>query len=77
MRAGLRDNDVLSCKMSDIVADVLLDGSEVIKYLASRTPLERGTKEGNSPVREGEVSSLLLFSSRAGPEKSRLKLGPL
>lgn len=77
MRAVLRGNDFLSCKASDIVAGTLLDGSKVTKCFVSRTILESETKEGNSPVCENETPLLLLFSSRAGPEKSRLKPGPL
>ena len=63
--------------MSDIVAGFSLDGSEVTNCFVSRTSLERETKEGNSPVGENETTLLLLFSSKAGPEKSRLKLGAL
>jgi len=76
-RAVLRGNDVLSCKAAAIVADALLDGSKVTKFFLSRTCLESRTKEGNSPVCERKKPLLLLFSSRAGPEKSRLKPGPL
>ena len=77
MRVGLRGNDFLSCKTLNIVVSVLLDGSEVTNCFVSRTPLERGTREGNSPVCKNETTLLLLFSSKAGPEKSRLKPGPL
>ena len=73
----LRGNDFLSCKMLDIVSDTLLDGSKVTNCFASRTSLESQTKEGNSPVGESETTLLLLFSSKAGPEKSRLKPGAL
>ena len=63
--------------MSDIVSDVLLDGSKVTNCFVSRTSLGREIKEGNSPVGENETTLLLLFSSKAGPEKSCLKLGAL
>jgi len=76
-RAGLRGNDFLSCKATAIVVGALLDGSKVTNCFVSWTILESETKEGNSPVSENETTLLLLFSSRAGPEKSRLKPGPL
>ena len=73
----LRGNDVLSCKGLNIVVNSLLDGSKVTNCFVSRTSLESQTKEGNSPVGESETTLLLLFSSKAGPEKSRLKPGAL
>ena len=39
--------------------------------------LERTTIEGNSPVGENKICRMKLFSSRAGPEKSRLNPGAL
>ena len=76
-RAGLRGNDILSCKAADIVAGALLDRSKVTNCFVSRISLEGETKEGNSPVGENETTLLLLFPSKAGPEKSRLKPGAL
>jgi len=73
----LRDINVLSCEMAGIVASVSLDRSKVTNCFVSRICLESQTKEGNSPVGENETTLLLLFSSKAGPEKSRLKLGAL
>ena len=46
-------------------------------HFVSRTSLERATIEGNSPVNENKIIWIELFSSRAGPEKSRLNLGAL
>jgi hypothetical protein len=77
MRAVLRGNDVLSCKGLNIVVNSLLDGSKVTNCFASRISLEREIIEGNSPVGESEATLLLLFSSKAGPEKSRLNPGAL
>ena len=41
----------------------------------SRSPLERGARDGDSPVAEGEVLGLAVFLSSARPEKSGVKLG--
>ena len=35
---------------------------------ASRSPLERGAKDGDSPVREGKVLDVVEFLSNARPE---------
>src|SRR5215213_10858561 len=42
---------------------------------ASRSPLERGAEDGESPVGEGEVLQVVEFLSSARPEKSGVKLG--
>src|SRR5215218_4802753 len=42
---------------------------------ASRSPLERGAEDGESPVGEGEVLDVAEFLSSARPEKSGVKLG--
>jgi hypothetical protein len=42
---------------------------------ASRTPLERGAEDGESPVGEGEVRRPAVFLSSARPEKSGAKPG--
>jgi hypothetical protein len=55
----------------------LLQGAarEVIKVLNSRRPLERVTKEGDSPVDEIRLPSWKQFPSTAGHVQSRGKLG--
>jgi hypothetical protein len=42
---------------------------------ASRSPLERGAEDGESPVGDGEAAGLAVFLSSARPEKSGAKLG--
>jgi hypothetical protein len=42
---------------------------------ASRSPLERGARDGDSPVGEGEVPHLAEFLSSAGHEEPGAKLG--
>ena len=42
---------------------------------ASRSPLERGAEDGESPVGEGDGVRLAVFLSSARPEKSGAKLG--
>ncbi len=41
----------------------------------SRSPLERGAEDGDSPVGEGEGVQVVEFLSNARPEKSGVKLG--
>ena len=42
---------------------------------ASRSPLERGAIDGDSPVGKSDVSSVVEFLSSARPEKSGVKPG--
>ena len=44
-------------------------------WQASRTPLERGARDGESPVGDGQALSVVEFLSSARPEKSGVKLG--
>jgi hypothetical protein len=41
----------------------------------TRSPLERGARDGDSPVAEGDGLGLVEFLSNARPEKSGVKLG--
>ena len=41
----------------------------------SRSPLERGAVDGDSPVGEDEARGVVVFLSSARPEKSGVKLG--
>ena len=41
----------------------------------SRSPLERGARDGESPVGQDDGVRLVEFLSSAGPEKSGVKLG--